>query len=155
MDYLKQTQAVTLEIIKLFGLRILFKNEWRHSKNFCFGDLIYQYLLLEIETEKLKIFNSFKTKIINPLHININTIFLNKNNNSKPKKEKYCEKSSIVYIFLQSSLNVWLLLDLHTYFCIQCATLCVLLERYEDLPQTAGKGRIILIDFLDNCGYFS
>ena len=115
-------------------------------------------LFISIYCQKLKlrkILNSFKTKIINPLHININTIFLNKNNNSKPKKEKYCEKSSIVYIFLQSSLDVWLLLDLHTYFCIQCATLCVLLERYEDLPQTAGKGRIILIDFLDNCGYFS
>ena len=115
-------------------------------------------LFISIYCQKLKlrkILKSFKTKIINPLHININTIFLNKNNNSKPKKEKYCEKSSIVYIFLQSSLDVWLLLDLHTYFCIQCATLCVLLERYEDLPQTAGKGRIILIDFLYNCGYFS
>ena len=78
MGYLKQTQAMTLEIIKLFGLRILFKNEWRKnhvekknewrpSKNFCFGDLIYQYLLLEIKTEKLKILNSFKNKNNKPI----------------------------------------------------------------------------------------
>lgn len=56
--------------------------------------------------------------------MNINNIFFFKEN-SKPKKS--CEKSSIVYVFLQSSLNVWLnsrQLDPHIYFCIQPAAPC-------------------------------
>lgn len=45
-----------------FWSQDLLKNEDPQKKNFCFGDRICQYLLLEIKTEKLKVLNSFKNK---------------------------------------------------------------------------------------------